>query len=272
MKDQKPMKQLCIYFLSCLLFTTSVNADQLFQIDTNTNLTQGWLGFDNKYIAAFELELSPGWKTYWRAPGDSGIPPEFDFSGSKNLKSIEIIWPRPIPFGPSDLRSIGYKEHLILPIKFSPKNTNKPVELNIQATLGICQDICVPIDIVLTEILDTKSRKPVPKIVAAMVDVPTDKTGKVSVFCDVKPNGKEWSISARLTHPNLGKNETLVIESRHSDHWITTKKIHRAGQTISAEARLRSNTNQPIALARNDLRFTLISETKAIEIRGCQRK
>lgn len=232
----------------------------------------GWLGFDGKYITAFDLKLSPGWKTYWRAPGDSGIPPEFDFSGSTNLKSIEIIWPRPVPFGPSDLRSVGYKQHMILPIKFSPKDINKPVELKIQATLGICQDICVPIDIVMAEILDTKSRKPVPKIVAAMVDVPTEKTGKVNVICDLKPNGKEWSITANFSHPNLGHNETLIIESIHKDHWITTRQFERSGQNISVQARLRSNTNKPIALARNDLRFTLISETKAIEIRGCQRK
>src|SRR3981081_3323555 len=42
--------------------------------------------------AGVELTLAPGWKTYWRYPGDSGVPPRFDFSHSQNVKSLNIAW------------------------------------------------------------------------------------------------------------------------------------------------------------------------------------
>ena len=47
-------------------------------------------------LIGLEFKLEPGWKIYWRQPGDSGLPPELDFSSSKNLSSYEIKWPYPI--------------------------------------------------------------------------------------------------------------------------------------------------------------------------------
>src|SRR5208282_5267135 len=48
--------------------------------------------------AGIEIKLDPGWKTYWRDPGDSGAPPTFDFSGSGNVKSAAVLWPAPEKF------------------------------------------------------------------------------------------------------------------------------------------------------------------------------
>src|SRR3954451_2214485 len=45
--------------------------------------------------AGVEMKLAPGWHTYWRYPGDSGVPPEFDFSSSDNLKSATVRYPAP---------------------------------------------------------------------------------------------------------------------------------------------------------------------------------
>src|SRR4029077_13039170 len=45
--------------------------------------------------AGVEIKLQPGWKTYWRYPGDSGVPPRFDFSGSENLKSAKVLYQAP---------------------------------------------------------------------------------------------------------------------------------------------------------------------------------
>ncbi|MCX8508161.1 MAG: protein-disulfide reductase DsbD family protein, partial [Rhodobacteraceae bacterium] len=46
----------------------------------------GWRTESGSQMAALRLTMAPGWKTYWRAPGDAGIPPRFDWTGSANLK------------------------------------------------------------------------------------------------------------------------------------------------------------------------------------------
>ncbi|MAB87818.1 MAG: hypothetical protein CML51_11120 [Rhodobacteraceae bacterium] len=104
-------------------------------------LRSGWLKSNGQYTAALEIHLAPGWKTYWRAPGDTGFPPQFDFSGSRNAQELEIIWPAPILFGPQDMWSIGYSGHVVLPLLVQPSDPQSLVELNIKASLGICDDI-----------------------------------------------------------------------------------------------------------------------------------
>src|SRR5215470_2211140 len=71
--------------------------------------------------AGIEIKLQPGWKTYWRYPGDSGVPPKFDFSGSENLKNAKVLYPAPHLFTDETGHSLGYKEKVILPVVISPQ-------------------------------------------------------------------------------------------------------------------------------------------------------
>src|SRR5271163_5124622 len=80
--------------------------------------------------AGVEIRLDPGWKTYWRDPGDSGVPPSFDFSGSENVKSVSVEWPAPERFADgAGGNSIGYLDHVILPLRIAAVNTGKPTSL-----------------------------------------------------------------------------------------------------------------------------------------------
>src|ERR1700753_1743679 len=49
-------------------------------------------------LGGVAFQLQPGWKTYWRTPGDSGVPPRFDFSKSDNVEAVTILWPAPTKF------------------------------------------------------------------------------------------------------------------------------------------------------------------------------
>lgn len=238
---------------------------------TSAEIQPGWMGFDGKYVAAFEMQLAPDWKTYWRAPGDAGIPPEFRFSGSKNVKSVEIIWPRPVPFGPDELRSVGYLDHMTLPFKITPMDATAPITVSLYAIMGVCKDICVPVELQIEQTLDPTLRAPVPKLVATMLDVPLNKTQQVSVTCSFGKNAQDWTLETSVANPSLGDMETLIIESRNPDHWIAIGATHRDGATFKATARIKSNSGNAIVLARSDLRFTLISKSKAIEVHGCSR-
>ena len=95
--------------------------------------------------AGVQIKLEPGWWTYWRAPGSSGMPPMFDWSGSENLADEpELIWPMP-------LRSVAYgealnlyKNEVVFPIEFRAADPAKPVRLHLKVAFGICRDVCVP--------------------------------------------------------------------------------------------------------------------------------
>ena len=104
-------------------------------------LLPGWTQPDGSRVAALEVTLAEGWHTYWRAPGDAGVPPQFNWSGSRNLKSVTVRWPQPDVFSQDGLRTIGYHDTLVLPFIVTPKNAGKPVRLNGSFDLGVCKDI-----------------------------------------------------------------------------------------------------------------------------------
>jgi DsbC/DsbD-like thiol-disulfide interchange protein len=94
--------------------------------------------------AGLEFRLAPGWKTYWRYPGDSGVPPTFDFSKSENVKSIAILWPAPHRFVDDGGASIGYKIGVMLPLHIVPANPKRPVTLRLALDYAVCEKLCVP--------------------------------------------------------------------------------------------------------------------------------
>jgi DsbC/DsbD-like thiol-disulfide interchange protein len=95
--------------------------------------------------AGVEIRLDPGWKTYWRDPGDSGVPPTFDFSGSENVKSVTVQWPAPehFPDGAGG-DSIGYLNHVILPLQVTPQDATKEPSIHLKFGYAICGNLCVP--------------------------------------------------------------------------------------------------------------------------------
>ncbi len=94
--------------------------------------------------AGVEIKLQPGWKTYWRYPGDSGVPPRFDFSGSDNLKSAKVLYPVPHLFSDEAGNSLGYKDSVTFPVQVTPKQAGKPVTLHLKLDYAVCEKLCVP--------------------------------------------------------------------------------------------------------------------------------
>jgi DsbC/DsbD-like thiol-disulfide interchange protein len=94
--------------------------------------------------AGIEVKLQPGWKTYWRYPGDSGVPPHFDFSGSENVKSVKMLYPTPHLFSDETGQSLGYKDRVIFPLEISPQQPGKPVRLHVKIEYAVCEKLCVP--------------------------------------------------------------------------------------------------------------------------------
>ena len=103
-----------------------------------------WQNRKDVLMAGIHIKMDPGWKTYWRYPGDAGLPPRFDWSGSRNLKSSRVLWPAPTRYKDSAGNSIGYKKEIVFPVLIEPKDPAKPVDLNLKMEFAVCSDICIP--------------------------------------------------------------------------------------------------------------------------------
>ena len=98
-----------------------------------------------RVFAGLEIVMPPGWKTYWRNPGEAGgVPPEFDWTGSENLKDPVVLYPAPHRFSDKSGLTIGYKEHVIFPVRFVAADPAKLVKIKLKATYGACKELCVP--------------------------------------------------------------------------------------------------------------------------------
>src|ERR1700726_1667006 len=98
-------------------------------------------------LGGISFQLQPGWKTYWRTPGDSGVPPRFDFSKSENVDAVTVLWPAPLKFDDgAGGHSLGYHEKVVLPLRIAVKTADKPVTLRADINYAICEKICIPIE------------------------------------------------------------------------------------------------------------------------------
>lgn len=119
--------------------------------DSKARLVSGTPDIDGKptLIAGVQLRMNPGWKTYWRNPGDSGVPPSFDFRGSKNLKQAVLLYPAPHRIADANGTAIGYDDEVIFPVKITPERDGEPVELKLDFEYGLCKDLCIPNEVSL---------------------------------------------------------------------------------------------------------------------------
>jgi DsbC/DsbD-like thiol-disulfide interchange protein len=114
---------------------------------------------DGRPMVGIEIDMEPGWKTYWRTPGE-GIAPSFSWDESLNLKDVQVLWPAPVRFADGEGSSIGYKERVVLPVAITPEDPSRPVSLNLAVAYGVCKDICMPVEAELSLDLDRPVRKP----------------------------------------------------------------------------------------------------------------
>jgi DsbC/DsbD-like thiol-disulfide interchange protein len=101
-------------------------------------------------LAGVEIALSPKWKTYWRMPGDSGVPPQFDWSGSQNLAEATVLYPVPQLFKDKSGTTIGYVSSVVFPVEIRPLEPSLPIKLVVAVEYGACLDICIPVEARLT--------------------------------------------------------------------------------------------------------------------------
>ncbi|MDF0603403.1 protein-disulfide reductase DsbD family protein [Psychromarinibacter sp. C21-152] len=96
--------------------------------------------------AALDLQLGDGWKTYWRSPGEVGIPPTLDWAGSENVADAEFLWPAPERFSAFGIENFGYHDEVVFPLRIELARPGEAARLQAKVSLLVCSDICVPQD------------------------------------------------------------------------------------------------------------------------------
>lgn len=230
-------------------------------------LRPGWRLADGNYMAALDLKLAPDWKTYWRAPGDTGIPPVFDWAGSVNLKSVRFHWPSPKAIVSKGVTSIGYLDQLVLPVEVVPADPSKPVTLALKMDLGICHDICLPAHLKFSGDL-SGAKAPDDVILAALQKTP--KVIKDANFtCEVAPIADGLRLTARMVLPEQGASETVAFETPDPTVWVASATSDRQGKVLTAQTDLVPPNGAPFALDRSGVVVTVMGDGGAVELHGC---
>lgn len=232
-------------------------------------------GAPGERLAGIEIELERGFKTYWRHPGESGLPPAFDWSGSDNAADIEVLWPAPERFEDAGGVSFGYVGGVTLPVRFNAGNEARPVRLALKLDYGVCKDICIPAQATLglTSTV-SKSSAHARRIDGALARVPKAQAlgapGDLSIVA-IEPRSRDGksvvAASARIP-PDV--EASLFVEA--PDGWfLLPRPVPEAANSAKDGARvflvdILERPREPSD--RLELRLTLVAGERAIETVG----
>lgn len=228
-------------------------------------IVTGWRA-DGVHLAGLRLDLAPGWHTYWRAPGDVGIPPSFNWSGSQNLAAVEVRFPVPQVYEANGTRSIVYYDQVTFPLVITPRDPSQPVVIRGEIEIGVCEDICVPVQLDVRGALPAGGRKD-PALAAALADRP-ESGGAMG--CEITPISDGLQVVAQADLAPARGPETVVVEAGNGEIWVSPAEVTRKGRALSAAVEMVAPSGKPFALARNDLRMTVFAAGGAVEMRGCR--
>lgn len=222
-------------------------------------------GAPEKRLAAISIELDPGWKTYWRQPGASGVPPRFDFSGSTNLAEATVAFPTPERADDGDGVTNVYHGRVTLPVTVTPKDPSAPVELKLVADYGVCEMVCVPVRAEASLPLDGAAGQEADEAREAVAATPKPLAlgaeAPLAVSSVVRAPAKEGSaIEISVAVPD-GAAPLLFAETGEGEFAPAPEAV---GEPKNGRAAFRMAFDEP-ELPKSGLRLTLAAGGKAIE-------
>src|SRR6202142_3743039 len=179
-------------------------------------------------LGGIAIQLDPGWKTYWRTSGDSGVPPRFDFSKSDNVEAVTVLWPAPMKFDDGGGGfSLGYHDQVVLPLRIVPKSNDRPVTLRAAINYAVCEKICIPVEASMELTFASVASTEDGVLFAALDAVP--KPASVGdpnplTIRDVKREGKSTVLIDVLAPPEAG-NINLFVEGPTPDWALPVPKL-----------------------------------------------
>jgi DsbC/DsbD-like thiol-disulfide interchange protein len=214
---------------------------------------------NGEYLAGVEIALDSGFKTYWRHPGESGLPPRFDWSKSGNAGAIDLQWPAPARTRDAGGVAYGYKERVVFPVRVKALDAHKPVPLRLLVDYGVCKDICIPAraELGLSLSGDTSYRALIEQALASVPQLRrlgTDETPAVTGIERVAADKPTFTVEVRA-----GAGATLFAEGPENWYVSTSAPQDDGRFTVIIEERPK-NADGPVTL-----RLTLVAGEQAVE-------
>lgn len=240
-------------------------------LHASVRLVDGGPGAEGTRKAGIEIRLDPHFKTYWRTPGDSGLPPSFDWSASDNVKSVDVLWPAPERFQDPAGFSLGYKGQVVLPLRVTTTEHGKPATLLLKLDYAVCEQICIPVHGEAALPLGGPLAPFADLVAEAEKRVPTPAAmgeGAPPVLAAVRQDGDALRVTAAL---EPGAPTDLFVEGDNAD-WVfgapAVLSDQTAGGVRRVEMRIPVDSRPPDAkLAGQALTLTLKNGDKAVEVR-----
>ena len=224
---------------------------------------------DANLRAGIEIKMQPGWKTYWRYPGDSGVPPHFDFSGSENLKTATVLYPAPHLFTDETGQSLGYKDRIIFPLVISPQQPGKPVRLRLKADYAVCEKLCVPAEGRAELTLTPGDSSQDSALAAAEARVPKQVTAaQLGLTVRRTNNGTKPLVAVDLGAP-AGNPIDLFVEGPTPQWALPIPKRSQAAPAGRAQFSFELDGLPPGVDPKGqvDLTFTIVTGERAVEVK-----
>ncbi len=263
------MKRLLLMILLTLMPAAASAGD--FDDVIQARLMPGWRLPNGDHMAALHLSLAPGWKTYWRTPGDAGIPPQFNWRGARNTRAVGVHWPAPEVSWQEGMRSIVYRNEVILPLRVALQNGSRDARLGGVIEIGICKDVCMPHQVRVSAELPANQKRPDPAIAAAMADLPfgAADAGVSTVSCRISPAARGMDLRVTIKMPRGTGREETVIETADPNLWVADPKTSWQGGQLVASTLVRHSSGGAFALDRSALRITILGGRMPVELTGC---
>ena len=214
---------------------------------------------DGSWTVGVAVVLKPKAITYWRDPGEAGVPPSFDFAGSTNVARAEVAFPAPKHIHEGDIDAIGYENSVVFPVRVTPAKAGEPAIVRLKLDYATCERICLPARADLT--LDLPSQADAVNAAAisdALAAVPRPIAGEaVTRVVDVAPRKDGETVSWIVT-PKVSGSDVKLFAEAPEGFFLTTK---REGETFRV-----SVAEHPAGrLAPDTIRLTLVRPGEAVE-------
>jgi DsbC/DsbD-like thiol-disulfide interchange protein len=210
---------------------------------------------------AIEIDLKPGWKTYWRDPGGSGVPPTLDVSESPNIASAELSFPAPERFDDGYAKWTGYKHSVTLPVQFTVKALADPAKIDATIFLGICETICIPVQgrLAVDPGSDPHDSADAAVVQAALAALPSPETPDFGASKFRSEPGK-LVVEARL--PDRSGHVDLFVASEHGYVFGAPERQEKDGKILFSLPILEQPATAPTT---GTLRYTLVTDTGSVD-------
>lgn len=273
---------LCLIVALCTIsgaaMAAPVASDWVDEEQTSVRLiaaTDG-LGSDGTVRAGIEFQMKPGWKVYWRSPGDAGFPPIPDFTGSENATPSALSWPAPHRFSVLGLETLGYKDTVVLPFTVRADDPTKPATIKAQVRYLTCNDICIPYEAALSMTVPPGGQQLTPlahtinKFVS-QVPEPGDPTRLDLAALTTETSGETVSLVANLVSALPLNKPDLFVESA-TDYTFGAPEVRLGADGTQATLRVgvhgykASAPDIVAALTKAPLTLTIVDDQRAVEV------